>query len=115
MSKKNKDGFSKILDIVGNESEKRNTPPLRLGVVKSLPPSLSILSNNITLTTEDLLVSEHLIENNRDIEFNTSSGGVPPIVTGIAKISTSLKIGDTVILYPVSNNSYVVLEKVMKL
>lgn len=88
------DGYSKMLMLFRNEGSKYNPPMLLLGEMTS---SVDCVIGKLSLDEEDYYISEHLA---------TKEGN---------KYKSSLKAGDIVLLYPLNDEKYVIIEKVVEL
>ena len=119
--------YEKMISIIRKEGNKGNEKTVILGEMIS---RTSCKVNGITLTKEDLYYAQHLVEHDEefDIKSNdtvtsrTSSAGDPAHTHTLenfttkktmAKQYTSLKKGDVVALCRISEEKYLVLEKVV--
>lgn len=131
--------FEKILDIMQEEGAKRNTPPIFIAKITSQFPDLKIKINDITITKNNILISENLISNFQEkeeltgtISFNYASASAGTTDTGIVtslnilnanyksdvvkKKTDNLKIGDLVVVMATEDmQTFIILNKVVRI
>lgn len=111
----------KLINIIRMEGSKKNTPALTLG--EMISKNQCRVGENI-LEADDLYIAEHLV-NAYDVAItldavpayiSTQASSTPVwIKNQKATVQNSLKKGDVVLLYPISTEKYVIIEKVVSL
>lgn len=113
--------YEKIIKIIREQGAKKNTPALNLG--EMISQNQCQVGGNV-LEAEDLYISEHLTNGYKvDITLDavTSYMNNKETTTKVwmekqrATVHNPLKAGDIVLLYPVSEEKYVIIEKVVSL
>lgn len=109
------DGYSKMLMLFRNEGSKYNPPTLLLGEMTS---STDITIGKLVLDEDDYYISEHLTKPIlTELNFTIdSSGGISHSHgwTDKSKYLKPLKKGDLVLLYPLNDDKFVVIDKVVE-
>lgn len=111
----------KFINIIRMEGSRKNTPSLTLG--EMISKNQCQVGENI-LETDDLYIAEHLV-NAYEVAItldavpayiSTQASSTPVwIKNQKATVQNSLKKGDVVLLYPISTEKYVIIEKVVSL
>lgn len=111
----------KLINIIRIEGSKKNTPALTLG--EMISKNQCQVGENI-LEADDLYIAEHLV-NAYEVAItldavpayiSTQASSTPVwIKNQRATVQNSLKKGDVVLLYPISTEKYVIIEKVVSL
>ncbi len=111
----------KLINIIRMEGAKKNTPALTLG--EMISKNQCQVGENI-LEADDLYIAEHLV-NAYEVAItldavpayiSTQASSTPVwIKNQKATVQNSLKKGDVVLLYPISTEKYVIIEKVVSL
>lgn len=111
----------KLINIIRIEGSKKNTPALTLG--EMISKNQCQVGENI-LEADDLYIAEHLV-NAYEVAItldavpayiSTQASSTPVwIKNQRATVRNSLKKGDVVLLYPISTEKYVIIEKVVSL
>lgn len=111
----------KLINIMRMEGSRKNTPALTLG--EMISKNQCQVGKNI-LEADDLYIAEHLV-NAYDVAItldavpayiSTQASSTPVwIKNQKATVQNSLKKGDVVLLYPISTEKYVIIEKVVSL
>lgn len=111
-------GAEKLLRIMRQQGAAENPPKLQLG--EMLSDTMCRVAGN-ALGKEDLMVAEHLT---LEYELTTSAVISAMINSNEASVNITdqkvrvrnkLKEGDTVLLYRISEDKYVIIEKVVSL
>mgnify|MGYP002765189543 CR=1 FL=1 len=111
----------KLINIIRMEGSRKNTPALTLG--EMISKNQCQVGENI-LEADDLYIAEHLV-NAYEVAItldavpayiSTQASSTPVwIKNQKATVQNSLKKGDVVLLYPISTEKYVIIEKVVSL
>lgn len=111
----------KLINIIRMEGSRKNTPALTLG--EMISKNQCQVGENI-LEADDLYIAEHLV-NAYEVAItldavpayiSTQASSTPVwIKNQKATVQRSLKKGDVVLLYPISTEKYVIIEKVVSL
>lgn len=99
--------YEKLLNIIQGESKKHNSESLKVGKMRS---ATTCEVGGLVLEKEDLYIADHLI-NPPCIEVNISIDN--GIITDKSKYMKPLKAGDLVVLYRLSDEKYLLLERVV--
>lgn len=111
-------GAERILQIMRQQGSVENLPMLELG--EMLTDSTCRAGGN-ELQKDDLMIAAHLIEEydlmiSADISATIDSKASNIKVSGEkVRVKHTLKKGDTVLLYRISEDKYVIIEKVVSL
>lgn len=99
--------YSEILSVMRNEGKKDNPASLRLGIMQD---AASCIAGDLLLSGDDLLVAEHL-----KTGYHYAVDNTVPSLKNDSTFIEPLKEGDTVIIYRLSDEKYVILERVVEL
>ena len=109
------DAYEKMIRIMRSEGSRKNIPKLILGEMKS---NKKCMADGMELDEDDLYISEHLTERQVvEINIKVDSDGY---VKSDGKNDKSeyiepLEEGDIVLLYKISNEKYVIIDKVVEI
>lgn len=107
-------GYEKLIMTIRKEGARNNPPSLFIGEMTS---KNECAIGSLSLDKEDLLFAEHLTKRAvSEIDIKADDKGVSK--TGIndkCKYIEPLKKGDKVLLYKISGEKYVVIERVVSL
>lgn len=109
------DGYEKILKTIRSESKRDTSNPLRIAVMTS---KTSCDMGGIELEQDDLYFAEHLLKKSvYDLDFEIAASGGDSHShewKDTSKYIQPLKSGDLVLLAKVSEEKFVVLEKIVE-
>jgi len=113
------DCYGEFIKLIRDQGKYFNPPSVELGEIVSISP-LSIKTSDITLSKENLYISEHLLKDNIEVSFNGEAeieGSAKNITIDKKKVGFDkvLKSGDGVALIKISSSKFLVLCKVVKL
>lgn len=99
------DPYEEILTVMRNEGSKDNTAPIQIGEMTSAE---SCRIGKLTLSSGDLLIAEHLKTGYHYAVYNDE-----PSKKDANTFATPLKSGDKVAVYRVSDERYIILERLV--
>ncbi|WP_461612625.1 DUF2577 domain-containing protein [Clostridium sp. Marseille-QA1073] len=111
--------YGEFIKLIRDQGKYFNPPSVELGEIISTSP-LSIKTSDITLSKENLYISEHLLKDNIEVSFNGEvkvEGSAKNITIDKKKVDfdKTLRSGDGVALIKISSSKFLVLCKVVKL
>ena len=97
--------YEEILGVMRKKKKKDNTEPIRVGIMDG-PDSCSI--GDLKLSGNDLLTAEHL-----KTGYHFAVDGDAPSKKNAATFAGPLKAGDKVAVYRLSDELYIILERLV--
>lgn len=97
--------YEEILEIMRNEGKKDNTAPIQIGVMTG---SASCRIGKLTLSGGDLLIAEHLKTGYHCAVYDDT-----PSKKDKNTFVAPLKSGDKVAVYRISDELYIILERLV--
>lgn len=99
--------YEEMLKMMRDEGKKDNTMPIQIGIMDG-PASCSI--GKLKLSGEDLRIAEHL-----KTGYHYSVNNAAPSKKDKTTFIEPLKKGDEVAVYRISDELYIILERLVKL
>lgn len=97
--------YERILNTMRSEGAKDNTAPIQIGVMTGVD---SCKIGKIDLTRDDLLIAEHLMTG-----YHYAVSGADPPRKDKDTFVEPLKSGDQVAAYRISEELYIILERLV--
>lgn len=102
-------GYERIINIMREQGAVKNPASLQLGEMTS---AKTCKIGDLKLDADDLLIAEHLTEYEKKIDIEDKGTLTAPTTT--IKIHGKLKKGDLVLVYRLSDEQYVIIEKLVE-
>ena len=97
--------YEEILSVMRNEGKKDNTAPIQIGVMTG---AASCKIGKLTLSGGDLLIAEHL-----KTGYHYAVDDLKPSKKDKSTFIEPLKSGDKVAVYRISDELYIILERLV--
>lgn len=99
--------YERIIDIMRQQGSKSNPASIQIGTMES---ATTCSIGKLKLSDDDLLVAEHL-----KTGFHKSVNNYTPSLQSDITYVEPLKAGDTVALYRISDELYIILERLVSI
>lgn len=100
-------GYERIINIMREQGAVKNPASLQLGEMTS---AKTCKIGDLKLDADDLLIAEHLTEYEKKIDIEDKG----TLTNTKIKIHGKLKKGDLVLVYRLSDEQYVIIEKLVE-
>ncbi|RJE48695.1 MULTISPECIES: DUF2577 family protein [unclassified Dehalobacter] len=108
-----KNPYSELVMLIQDQGSKYNPPYICIGQVTNPPPKLRIKMGDLQLDSENLLMSDVLLDHDRQAILTTTEG-YGETTEGVLQIESCLQKGALVALLPLEREqTYIVLSKVV--
>jgi len=99
--------YEELLKVMRSEGNRDNTCPIQIGVMNS---ATSCSAGNLELTGSDLMIAEHLLTG-----YHKAVDNDTPSKQNATTFCSPLKKGDEVALYRLSDEKYIILERLVRI